>query len=146
MEQDTTQAVATRLTGPPVEMILIGHLLRRAWWIAALLILGMYLFRGTDGAIAAAVGVAAVIANFWLSGLLLAFAAKISLGLYHAAALFGFFIRLGLLTAVILGISQVVELDRVALAIAAVGCHLALLGFEAWAIAQGRERELDWAN
>ncbi len=146
MEQDATQTVATRLNGPPVELILTGHLLKRAWWIAGLIIAGLFLVRGPEGAAAAAVGVVAVVANFWLAGLLLAFAAKISLALYHAAALFGFFLRLGLLTAVILGISQVVDLDRVALAIAAVGCHLALLGFEAWAVASGRERELDWAN
>jgi len=138
--------VATRLTGPPVEMILTSHLIRRAWWIAPLIVGAMFLARGSDGAVAAAIGVVAVVANFWLSGLLLSFAAKISLGLYHAAALFGFFIRLGLLTIVILGLGTVVEMDRVALAIAAVGCHLALLGFEAWAVAQGRERELDWAN
>ncbi len=146
MEQNPNQAVATRLTGPPVELILTKHLLRRAWWIAPLIVGTLGVFRGSDGAVAAAIGAAAVIANFWLSAVLLAFAAKISLALYHAAALFGFFIRLGMLTVVILGIGQVMELDRVALAISAVVCHLALLAWEAWAVAHGRERELDWAN
>lgn len=146
MEQDQNQAVATRLTGPPVELILTKHLLKRAWWIAPLIVAVLGVVRGVDGAIAAAIGAVAVIANFYISGVLLAFAAKISLALYHAAALFGFFIRLGMLTVVILGLGQVMELDRVALAIAAVVCHLALVGFEAWAVAHGRERELDWAN
>ena len=72
--------------------------------------------------------------------------AKISLSLYHAAALFGFFIRLGLITITVLVITQLVDLDRLALGITLVVTYLVLLSWEAVAVAKGRERELEWIS
>jgi uncharacterized membrane protein YqjE len=68
------------------------------------------------------------------------------LSLYHAAALFGFFLRLGLITLAVLIISKLVELDRLALGVTVVVAYLGLLTWEAIAVTKGAERELEWTN
>ena len=64
------------------------------------------------GCTAAGVGLAVVVANFLLAGALLSRSARISLSLYHAAALFGFFLRLGLITLTMVLLTQLTEIDR----------------------------------
>ena len=67
-----------------------------------------------------------------------------SLALYHAAALLGFFLRLVLVAASLLLLAAATDLDRTALGLSVVVAYLVLLSWEAVAIARGRERELDW--
>jgi len=92
------------------------------------------------------VGVVVVVANFLLGGYVLATAARISLSLYHAAALFGFLVRLGLITGTMFLVAAVVGVDRTALGISVVVSYLVLLSWEAVAVAKGAERELEWSN
>jgi hypothetical protein len=127
-----------------VEAVLGRHTAKRAVFVLPVMALVFGLFRGWEGAVAAAVGVVIVAANFWLSGVVLSRSARISLGLYHAAALFGFFLRLGLIMVAMFAVAQVFEIDRVALGISAVVSYLALLSWEALAVAKGAERELEW--
>lgn len=127
-----------------VEAVLGRHTAQRAVFVLPVMALIFGLFRGWEGAIAAAVGVVIVAANFWLSGVVLSRSARISLGLYHAAALFGFFLRLGLIMVAMFVVAQVFEIDRVALGISAVISYLVLLSWEALAVAKGAERELEW--
>ena len=129
-----------------VEQILAINLVKRAVWVAPPLIAGFWLARGTDGAVAAAVGVLLVVANFLFFGAMLSVSAKINLSLYHAAALFGFFLRLALISVTVLVITRLVELDRLALGITLVVTYLVLLSWEAVAVAKGQERELEWIN
>jgi hypothetical protein len=68
------------------------------------------------------------------------------LSLYHAAALFGFFLRLGLIALAVLIISRLVELDRLAFGVTVVVAYLGLLTWEAIAVAKGAERELEWTD
>lgn len=127
-----------------VEAVIARHVARRALVVGPVLIALFGLLRGLDGAVAAAVGVGIVVANFLASGWVLSIAAKISLGLYHAAALFGFFLRLLLITVSLLMLGSLTELDRMALGLSVVAAYLVLLSWEAVAVAQGKERELDW--
>ena len=69
-----------------------------------------------------------------------------SLTLYHAAALFGFFVRLGLITLAMVLIVSVTDIDRLAMGVSAVVSYLVLLSLEAVAVAKGAERELEWTN
>ena len=85
-----------------------------------------------------------VVGNFLLYGLLLSRAARVSISFYHAAALFGFFLRLGLITATLFAVVQLVEIDRIATGVTVVIAYLGLLTWEALAITKGRERELEW--
>jgi uncharacterized membrane protein YqjE len=104
------------------------------------------LFRGWEGAIAAAIGVAIVAGNFVLAGFIMSTAARLSLSLYHAAALFGFIIRLGLITVSMLLIAAVTDIDRLAMGISVVVSYLVLLSWEAVAITRGAERDIEWSN
>ncbi len=128
----------------PVESILARHTSARAIYIAPVLIAVFWFTRGWDGAWSAALGVGIVVANFLLAGAILSISAKISLAVYHAAALFGFFLRLGLMVLTVLLIAQFLPIDRVAFGISAVVAYLVLLSWEAVAVSKGRERNLDW--
>ncbi len=118
---------------------------RRVLWVAPPIIVIAALWRGGSGAIAAAIGVAIVAANFVLAGFVLSKAAAISLKLYHAAALGGFFLRLALIMLVMLLIAQVVDVDRLAMGISAVVSYLVLLSWETVAVARGETKELEWS-
>ena len=142
MDESAATAVATGRVD--VEAVIARHVARRALFVGPVLIALFGLLRGLDGAAAAAVGVGIVVANFLASGWVMSIAAKISLGLYHAAALFGFFLRLLLITVSLLVLGSLTELDRMALGLSVVAAYLVLLSWEAVAVAQGKERELDW--
>ena len=130
----------------PVEAIISRHMVKRAIWVAPVLILIFGITGGIGAAVAAAIGVAIVVANFLIGGWLMSTAAGVSLTLYHAAALFGFFIRLGLITLTMLLIASVTDIDRTAMGVSAVVSYLVLLSLEAYAISKGAERELEWTN
>jgi hypothetical protein len=130
---------------PNIEARLGINTARRAVWIAPVLIVIFAIFGGRLGAVSAAIGVAIVVGNFVLAGFVLSKAAAISLTLYHAAALFGFFLRLMLITAVMLGVGSLMELDRLAMGISAVVSYLVLLSWEAVAVTRGEEKELEWS-
>ena len=130
----------------PIEAIMGRNTAKRAVFVAPALMVGFGLFRGWEGAIAAAVGVAIVAGNFVLSGYIMSTAARISLSLYHAAALFGFISRLGLITASMLLIAAVTDIDRLAMGISVVVSYLVLLSWEAVAVTRGAERDIEWSN
>lgn len=129
-----------------VEATLAINTVRRAVYVAPVVIGVFALIGGWAGALAASVGVAVVVVNFLATGWILSVAARISLGAYHAAALFGFFIRLGLLLLTMILITRVVDLDRLAFGISTVVTYLGLLIWETVAVSRGSERELEWIN
>lgn len=130
----------------PVESILARHTVARAVYVGPVLILIFGLTSGWEGAWSSALGVGVVVANFLLAGAILSISAKISLAVYHAAALFGFFLRLGLMVLTVVLIAQFVPIDRLAFGITAVVAYLVLLAWEAVAVSKGRERNLDWTR
>ena len=106
-----------------------------------------WLIRGADGAAAAAIGVAIVVGNFLLSGWMLSRALKISLAVYHAAALFGFVLRLALIAVTMLGVARVVRRrSDTRWASPSWWSYLVLLTLEAVAMTRDAERELEWTN
>ncbi len=129
-----------------IEAVLARHTIRRIAIVGPALVLIFFVFRGTPGAVAAAVGAVIVAGYVWLSGVMLSVAARISLAAYHAAALLGFFLRLGLIAVTMLVVARLTDIDRIALGITVVVAYLTLFGWEAVAVAKGRERELEWTN
>lgn len=127
-----------------VETVLARHTVARAVYVAPVLIAIFWLTRGWDGAWSAALGVGIVVGNFLLAGAMLSISAKISLAVYHAAALFGFFLRLALMVLTVLLVAELLPIDRLAFGITAVVAYLVLLSWEAVAVSKGRERNLDW--
>ena len=130
----------------PIEAIIGINIARRAIVVAPILALVFGLIGGWEGAVAALIGVAIVVVNFVVGGYLLSYAARVSLSLYHAAALFGFFIRLGLITLSMLLVAGVTDIDRLALGISVVVGYLVLLSWEAVAVVNGAERDLQWSE
>lgn len=128
----------------PVEAIIARHTVSRAVVVGPVIVGVALVLRGGEGALAAAIGVGIVVANFLLAGAVLSRAAAVSLKVYHAAALLGFLVRLGLITVSMFLIASVVEVDRPALGIAAVAAYFTLLTWEAWALTKGPEREHEW--
>ncbi len=136
----------TYMGDPDIEAHLARETVRRVVFLGPPLLIIFTLFRGGDGAIGSAIGLALVVGNFLLYGLVLSRAARVSLSFYHAAALFGFFLRLGLITAAMFAVVQLVEIDRIAMGVTAVAAYLGLLTWEAASITKGRERELEWKH
>jgi hypothetical protein len=130
----------------PIEAIISRHIAKRGLVVAPILALVFGLVQGRSGAFAALVGVAIVVGNFLLGGWIMSRAARVSMNLYHAAALFGFLIRLGLITVTMLIIANVGNLDRMAMGISVVVSYLVLLSWEAVAVMNGAERDLEWSN
>ena len=129
-----------------VELTMARHTVARAAIVGPVLIAVFLLASGADGALAAAIGVTIVVGYFLLSGAMLATAARISLGAYHASALLGFFLRLGLIAVTMFAVAALVEVDRPALGITVVVTFLTLLAWETVAVSRGRERELEWIS
>lgn len=130
----------------PVEAIIGRAIAKRVVVVGPVIVVAAWLLRDGLGAISAAVGVSVVVANFILSGLIMSRAARVSLQVYHAAALFGFVVRLGLITLSMLLVASVFEVDRPAMGIAAVVAYLALLSWEAWAVTNGARKDLEWTS
>jgi hypothetical protein len=130
----------------PVETVIARHTVRRAIWVGPLVVAAFWLFRGFEGGWAAAIGVAVVVGNFLLAGAMLSLALRISLAAYHAAALFGFFLRLGLIMGSMLAVAAVFAIDRLAFGLATVITYMVLLILESVAVARGRERDVDWTS
>jgi len=129
---------------PDIEATLARHTVKRALVIGPIIVAVTWVFRGFDGAIGAAIGVAIVVVNFLASGYALSMAARISLSVYHAAALFGFLLRLIAITVTMILVSKLFEVDRIAFGIAVIVSYMVLLVLEARAVSRGNERELEW--
>lgn len=129
-----------------VESALAREMVLRSVYLGPVVVLAFWILRGWTGAWSAAIGVLVVVLNFLLAGAILSISARISLQAYHAAALIGFFLRLGLLVGTMYLIVAVVEVDRLAFGIAAVVSYLTLLVLEAIAISRKTERGLSWTR
>jgi hypothetical protein len=129
-----------------VESILAKHMVRRAIYVSPVLIVVFGITSGWSGAWSSALGSFVVVGNFLLAGAVLSVAARISLSVYHAAALFGFFLRLVLIGFSIWLITRVADIDQFAFGITAVVAYMVLLSWEAVAVSKGRERNLDWTR
>ncbi|MBT8197445.1 MAG: ATP synthase subunit I [Acidimicrobiia bacterium] len=138
--------LTTRIEGPDVEAVIARHMVARVVWVAPVLVAVFWVIRGSSGGLGALAGVAIVAGNFLLAGYLLSKTARISLGLYHAAALIGFFLRLGLIAGSMLLVAAVTDVDRPAMAISALVGYLVLLTWETVAVSKGAEKELEWSS
>jgi hypothetical protein len=132
--------------GPvPIESLMARRTIARVAYVGPALVLVLGLWRGWVGVWSSALGVVLVVVNFWLFGAILSISSRISLQAYHAAALIGFFLRLGLLMGAVYIIAASVEVDRLAFGISAVVVYLVLLVLEAVAVSR-RGKEANWTG
>jgi hypothetical protein len=130
----------------PVESIVARQIISRGLYVAVPVIAVCWLLRGPRGAAAGALGLVIIVLNLWLAGKLLSLGMRISLAMYHAAALVGFFLRMALIAGTMLLVVRFVEIDRYAFGISAVVSYLVLITLEAISIMRDRERKLDWLS
>jgi len=123
----------TDLVTPPVDEIesrIARDLAKHALIVAPVLILGVGLWRGLDGALAVALALAIVCANFLVSAMILGWAARTSPNLLMGVSLMGFLTRLILITAIALGIKSLGIVDWPVFCITLIASHLGLLFWE----------------
>jgi hypothetical protein len=126
----TEAAFVTRLDGPAVEQELARDIARRALPAAPVAILLCSIPWGVAGAVSCAFAIAVVLANFALSAALLAWTARISLGLMMGAALFGYLIRLGLVAAAVIAVHNAAWFSVWPIGLTLIVTHLGLLLWE----------------
>ena len=115
-------------TNQAVEREVALDLARHGLYIAPAVVLAAGLWRGYDGAAAAALGIGVVMCNFLASAVLLGWAARRSPALLATCALGGFFVRMAIILVVILLARNVV--DETILVFTLVSAHLGLLIWE----------------
>ena len=98
--------------------------------LAPIFVLIGTLIWGTDGAASVGVGLGLVLVNVWLSAYIIQVTARISFAALAAGAMFGFLIRLGIITTVVLLLRDASWIDLVALGVTIIISHLGLLFWE----------------
>lgn len=122
--------IAARDLGPAPERQVARDILKNgAVALPVALVVGLVGWGGA-GLASVAFAAALVLANFWLAALLLGWAARISLGLLMGVSLFGFVIRIGLISAAVLAVADQPWVEPVPLGITLVVAHLGLLFWE----------------
>jgi hypothetical protein len=122
--------LATRDLGPAPETEIIHDLVRRGLYATPVALLVGVLGWRLDGLTSVAIGIALVLANFVAAAALQAWAARISYGLVAGVALFGFLVRLAIISAVVLLIGDQPWVAPVPLGLTLVIGHLGLLIWE----------------
>jgi hypothetical protein len=119
-------------SGIPVahESRIADHMARHALLVAPVVVLACGLLRGVDGAVSAAIGLALVAVNFFVSARLIGWAAARSLALLQGAVLGGFVVRLFALTLIVLGLEQFSFIDLPVLVLTIAFTHIGLLVWE----------------
>lgn len=123
--------VATRDLGPATERIVARDLVRRGLLAAPAAVAVGALLAGVDGALSVAFALALVVANFWASAALLAWATRISYALVMGVALFGFLVRIALVGGAVWAVRDQPWVAELPLGLALVAGHLGLLLWEA---------------
>jgi hypothetical protein len=105
-------------------------LVRRVLIASPVVLLVAGVFRGVDGVISAAIGLALVAANFLASARLITWVAQRSPGAVMGVVLGGFVVRIGVLFGIALALEQVSWIDVPVLVLTVAVMHLALLTWE----------------
>ncbi|QYG94598.1 ATP synthase subunit I [Iamia sp. SCSIO 61187] len=130
MTAPAPSVLATRDLGPAPETEIIHDLVRRGLYAAPAALLVGFLGWRLDGLASVAIAVALVLVNFVAAAALQAWAARISYGLVAGVALFGFLVRLAIISAVVLLIGDQPWVAPVPLGLTLVIGHLGLLIWE----------------
>lgn len=125
-----TQVMTSRDLGPAPERQVARDMLRRGLMVLPVAMVVGFLGWGTAGVASVAYATALVVANFWVAALLLGWAARISYGLLMGVALFGFLLRIGLISVAVLVVRHQAWVEPIPLGVTLVVAHLGLLFWE----------------
>jgi hypothetical protein len=122
--------MATRIDGEAPEIQVSLDILKRAIYVAPVVVGVCAIFAGLDGVFGALYGLALVLVNFLLAAALVSATARISLGLMMGAVLFGYLVRLGLIFLAVILVRDASWISLTALGLTIIVSHLGLLVWE----------------
>ena len=120
----------SRFEGDSPVMQVVLDIVKRGLLVAPIGVLVGYLFAGSAGAWSVAFGLGMILVNFLLSAWIIQVTARISFAALAGGAMFGFLIRLGIITAAVLLVRNQSWVDLVALGVTIIITHLGLLFWE----------------
>ena len=130
MSATAGDALATRFEGPAPEVAVSNDMVKRGLVISPIIIAICGVIWGANGAFSSAYAVAIVLLNFALAAVMIAGAARISVGLMMAATLFGYLIRLALIFLAVWIVKDASWISLPALGSTIIVTHLGLLFWE----------------
>ena len=116
--------------GHGVELSVAKDIAKRAGFVAPVILLLGFMGWGFAGVSSVAFGLGLIVVNFLLSAWLLDTAARISVAFVMDAALFGYLLRLGLITIAVLVVKDRPWVELIPLGLTIVITHLGLLFWE----------------
>lgn len=122
--------MAARTTGPDVEAELAKDLVRRGLIALPIVLVIGFVGWQIDGLASVAFASALVLANFWISAILLQWAGKISLGFLMGMSLGSFVLRIGAIAAAVWAVKDQSWVEPVPLGLTLIVAHLGLLLWE----------------
>lgn len=122
--------LAMAAAGEAPEVSVSRDMVRRGLWLTPFFVVVSGVIWGLDGALSALFALALVFANFLLAAGLIAVSAPISLGLMMGVSLFGYLIRLGLISLAVFLVRDASWVSVPALGITIIVSHLGLLFWE----------------
>ena len=122
--------LSMRMEGPSPAIEVAKDLARRGVIIAPVAIMCGAAIWGADGAASVGYALTIVVVNFLVAAWSLGYAARISIALMAGVALFGFLIRLGLITLAVLLVGDAAWVELVPLGLTLIITHLGLLFWE----------------
>ena len=120
----------TRDEGPAVEQEVVRDMLRRGAMAAPVLLVLSALGWGVHGVESSAFSIALVLLNFVIAATLLSWTARISLSLMMGAALFGYLLRLAIITVAVLAVHDMAWVELWPMCLTLIVTHLGLLLWE----------------
>jgi hypothetical protein len=116
--------------GQAPEVTVSKDIIRRGLFVTPLIMILAGVIWGLTGAWSAGIGIALVLMNFGLAALLISWAAPISLALMMGVSLFGYLLRLGLISVAVYLVRDVSWVSLPALGTTIIVTHLGLLFWE----------------
>jgi len=116
--------------GPAPEAAIVRDLVKRGLWIAPVLVGLGALIWGTNGAWSTAYGLALVLGNFVLAAMLVSYTAKISYAVMMGSMMFGYLLRLAIISVAIYAVRQASWVELLPLGLTIIVTHLGLLFWE----------------
>lgn len=122
--------LAMAAAGEAPEVSVSRDMVRRGLWMTPFFVVVSGVIWGLDGALSALFALALVFANFLLAAGLIAVSAPISLGLMMGVSLFGYLVRLGLISLAVFLVRDASWVSVPALGVTIIVSHLGLLFWE----------------
>ena len=118
------------VAGPAPELQVAGDLARRAIPLAPVLLVAAAVGWGWGGVASSAIGIGLVVVNFLAAALIITSTLRISLNALMAGVLFGFLLRLTMLTVAVVFLRKLSWIDDIPLLFTVLITHIGLLMWE----------------